>query len=269
MTQAIEQVSKQGQMSAELAEKVLVGGDLSKLDAGQRLEYIHNLCDSLGLSAVTRPFQYITLQGKLTLYATKDATEQLRKLHNVSITRIDKEMVGDVYIVTAYASTPGGRTDSDVGAVTAANLRGDALANAIMKAITKAKRRVTLSICGLGMLDETEIETIPSAHPHPEMTTEYPSPPPNEPKYIPVMTNKVVEPVAPVEVEVIPAPSELLRRYNAVMQLAEGDEGLKSKLRAKWREIAPYGKGKFADQSDVVQWRLVEAFEDIVSTEEE
>jgi hypothetical protein len=31
-----------------------------------------------------------------------------------------------------------------------------------MKAVTKAKRRVTLSICGLGMLDETEVETIPN-----------------------------------------------------------------------------------------------------------
>jgi hypothetical protein len=29
-----------------------------------------------------------------------------------------------------------------------------------MKAVTKAKRRVTLSICGLGWLDESEIETI-------------------------------------------------------------------------------------------------------------
>jgi hypothetical protein len=42
-------------------------------------------------------------------------------------------------------------------------LQGDALANALMKAETKSKRRVTLSICGLGMLDETEMETIPSA----------------------------------------------------------------------------------------------------------
>ena len=36
-----------------------------------------------------------------------------------------------------------------------------ALANAIMKTETKAKRRATLSICGLGFLDESEIETIP------------------------------------------------------------------------------------------------------------
>jgi hypothetical protein len=38
-------------------------------------------------------------------------------------------------------------------------------ANAQMKAVTKGKRRLTLSLCGLGWLDETEIETIPSARP--------------------------------------------------------------------------------------------------------
>jgi len=32
-----------------------------------------------------------------------------------------------------------------------------------MKCETKAKRRATLSICGLGMLDESELETIPGA----------------------------------------------------------------------------------------------------------
>jgi hypothetical protein len=45
------------------------------------------------------------------------------------------------------------------------NLKGDALANALMKAETKAKRRVTLSIAGLGWLDETELETIPHGQP--------------------------------------------------------------------------------------------------------
>ena len=32
-----------------------------------------------------------------------------------------------------------------------------------MKAKTKAKRRVTLSICGLGILDESEADTMPGA----------------------------------------------------------------------------------------------------------
>jgi hypothetical protein len=42
------------------------------------------------------------------------------------------------------------------------NLKGEALANAIMKCETKAKRRVTLSICGLGLLDELDVETLPT-----------------------------------------------------------------------------------------------------------
>jgi hypothetical protein len=42
-------------------------------------------------------------------------------------------------------------------------LKGDALANALMKCETKAKRRVALSLAGLGWLDETEIATIPGA----------------------------------------------------------------------------------------------------------
>jgi len=58
---------------------------------------------------------------------------------------------------------PDGRTDTDDGAVAVAGLQGEAHANALMKTVTKAKRRVTLSILGLGMLDESEAETIPGA----------------------------------------------------------------------------------------------------------
>ena len=32
----------------------------------------------------TRPFEFITLNGKLTMYARKDATDQLRKLNAVT-----------------------------------------------------------------------------------------------------------------------------------------------------------------------------------------
>ena len=44
-----------------------------------------------------------------------------------------------------------------------AGLKGEAKANAIMKAETKAKRRVTLSIVGLGWTDESEVDSIPGA----------------------------------------------------------------------------------------------------------
>jgi hypothetical protein len=79
----------------------------------------------------------------------------------VAIVIVTREKLEDVYVVTARATLPTGRTDESVGAVTIAGLKGEALANAYMKCETKAKRRVTLSIVGLGMLDETELETIP------------------------------------------------------------------------------------------------------------
>jgi thioredoxin-like negative regulator of GroEL len=67
--------------------------------------------------------------------------------------------------VHVRARTADGRQDEDMGVVNIDGLAGDAAANAILKAITKAKRRVTLSICGLGWLDETEADAIPGAQP--------------------------------------------------------------------------------------------------------
>ncbi|EAL6091228.1 hypothetical protein DTH92_06280 [Campylobacter coli] len=139
-------------------ELALVKGDLSKLSDVERASYVKNLCEILGLNMLTKPFEYIVLNGKLTLYANKSATDQLRQIRKVSITKTEVAQVGDIYMVTAYAATPDGRTDCDTGALSIKNLGGDNLANAIMKAITKAKRRVTLSICGLGMLDESELD---------------------------------------------------------------------------------------------------------------
>ena len=144
-------------------EQVLVAGDLAKLTGDQRLAYYQRLCETLGLNPLTQPFQYLQLSGKLVLYATKSCTDQLRQLHGVSITSVTSAQVGDVYVVTAAATDRQGRTDCSTGAVSIAGLKSDALANALMKSETKAKRRVTLSLCGLGMLDESEVETIPNA----------------------------------------------------------------------------------------------------------
>jgi len=148
---------------AALLEKVVVGGDLGKLSPAERMNYYKSVCESVGLNPLTRPFDYLVLQGKTTLYARKDATDQLRSIKQVSVQITGRERVEDVFVVTARATTGDGRTDESTGAVTIGNLKGDALANALMKAETKAKRRVTLSICGLGWLDETELDTIAGA----------------------------------------------------------------------------------------------------------
>src|SRR5260221_10303665 len=150
------------QLAGTSLEQVLIGGDLSKLTSADRVMYYKAVCESVGLNPLTKPFEYITLNGKLTLYARRDATDQLRQLHKVSIEIVAREVVEDCYVVTARATTPI-RQDESIGAVNIAGLKGDVRANAMMKSETKAKRRVTLSICGLGMLDETEVDSIPGA----------------------------------------------------------------------------------------------------------
>ena len=161
MTTTIEKTEVE--LSANALENVLISGDLSKLSSSDRMDYYQAVCNSLGLNPLTKPFDYIQLNGRLQLYALKAATDQLRAKHQVSIVITNKEMVDNIYVVTAMAPMPDGQTDTDDGAVSVSGLQGEAHANALMKTVTKAKRRVTLSILGLGMLDESEAETIPGA----------------------------------------------------------------------------------------------------------
>lgn len=144
-------------------EKVVVGGDLSPLNPQQRVEYMLHLCQRAGIDPAFRPFDYIVLNGKLTLYSNRNCAEQLRRVNGISVEITSREMKGSTFIVTAKATDKNGRVDESIGAVSCAGLDGDQLANAFMKAESKAKRRVTLSICGMGTLDETEVETIPGA----------------------------------------------------------------------------------------------------------
>jgi len=160
---AIQETNTVSTLDVSTVETVLIGGDLSKLTPAQRVSYYQATCKSLGLNPLTRPFDYLVLNGKMVLYARRDATDQLRSIKGISITIASRETIGDVYVVTARATNADGRTDEATGVVSMKGLSGEALANGMMKAESKAKRRVTLSIVGLGMSDETEIETIPDA----------------------------------------------------------------------------------------------------------
>ena len=119
----------------------------------------------MGLDPYTKPFDLLRLNGREVLYCTRSGTQQLNKLHKVShlITSRDTNTDAGVYIVTSKASLPDGRCTESLGAVNIAGLKGEAYANAIMKAETKAKRRATLDLLGLGVLDESEADSIPNA----------------------------------------------------------------------------------------------------------
>jgi hypothetical protein len=145
----------------EIMEQVLIKGDLKNMSEAERARYYTRVCESVGLNPLTRPLEYITLNGKLTLYARKDCTDQLRKLNGISVDEITVEQLGsDIYVFVAKLSDKSGRKDVARGAVNIAGLKGEALANQIMKGETKAKRRGTLSMAGMGFLDETEIEDV-------------------------------------------------------------------------------------------------------------
>src|SRR5512138_2572079 len=117
MTESSTALSERTAPDLRAIESVLIKGDLSALTEAQRLAYYRRICESLGLNPMTQPFEYLRLSGKLVLYARKDATEQLRKIHVVSVTDLHTERTDEIYIVTAHAQDRSGRTDASTGVV--------------------------------------------------------------------------------------------------------------------------------------------------------
>lgn len=168
MSQALQKQVEQPDQ--KVLEQVITRGDLTDLSPAQRVSYYNAVCQSLQLNPLTRPFDFLKLKGpdgktQVILYARKDATEQLRAGRKISIYKLESRIENDCIIVTAYGRTPEGREDIDEGVVYIKGLIGNDAANARLKAVTKAKRRVTLSICGLGFLDESEVDSIHGARP--------------------------------------------------------------------------------------------------------
>lgn len=161
----------------EAIEKVLILGDLSSLQPQERVDYYKRVCVSLGLNPLTMPFTYILFRefdaapAKLSLYANKSCTEQLRKIHGVGVIpplRKEIDTQRKVIIVEADVRDRTGKTDTATGVVSLVkfkdgrtyDLTDREYCNALMKCETKAKRRATLSICGLAFLDESELDTM-------------------------------------------------------------------------------------------------------------
>jgi hypothetical protein len=184
-------------VDAKAVEQALLIGDLSKMTDGQRIAYYLAICRSMGLNPLTKPFQALRADdGKVVLYPDKGCAEQLRALHRISLRVVSRETVDDLYCVTIRATAPNGREEEAQGIVPLSKAKGtwedydyrgekkrrfkaaaDAdgqeilvrlspteRATAMMRAETKAKRRVTLAICGLGLPDAEAMES-PQAHP--------------------------------------------------------------------------------------------------------
>jgi hypothetical protein len=144
-------------------ESLVLRGDISGLTAAQKVQHYLGMCRILGLDAATQPLAYLRLSGKEVLYVTRGATDRLAAMHSLNREIIDGPKVIDLagtklVIAVCRATLPGGRYETAT-----ATLPLSDPATVLMKAETKAKRRATLAILGLGLLDETEVDSIPGA----------------------------------------------------------------------------------------------------------
>jgi hypothetical protein len=150
-------------LDPHVISSLVINGDLKRLDAGQKVAFYNYRCQQAGLDPAAKPFDLLTLNGKEILYANAACTQQLTAIHGLSHRVTLRELVDDIYCVFVEVKGPDQRSTENMGAVPVAGLKGEAKANAMLKATTKAIRRAVLAHCGLGMLDETEAETIPGA----------------------------------------------------------------------------------------------------------
>lgn len=163
-------VAQQQQSQLQMLDESVIGslvinGDLSKLSPDQKVKYYRYRCQQAGLDAAAKPFDLLKLNGKEILYANASCTQQLMGIHKLSDAITSKGFENGLYVVSVRVTGPDGRSSENMAAVNIENLKGESLGNAIMKACTKAKRRTVLAHLGLGMLDETEVETIQDAKP--------------------------------------------------------------------------------------------------------
>jgi hypothetical protein len=143
-------------------------GDYSKLDDAQRGDVIRALCSALRLNPFAKPFEFIRLNGKLVLYATRGATDQLAAVHRLNRRIVRGPEIVDLLgkktvLAVCEATLPNGRVEQSTATCDVADACG--IHNVLMKTETKAKRRATLAILGLAVLDESEVVSVENVEP--------------------------------------------------------------------------------------------------------
>ena len=126
------------------------GGKCDNLTKDQQAEYKKFLCAKIGVSPTLQPVDLIPTKNGLRPYLNKGASELIRDTRKISITGLEVAEQNGMFVVTCKVRGANGRIDCDMGACP----KGTEPHNALMKAVTKAKRRATLSMCGLGAIIE-------------------------------------------------------------------------------------------------------------------
>ena len=150
--------------TAGAIEKAVIRNDLQSLTEIERIQYNFAACRSLGLNPLTRPFDYIVQDGKMSLYLNAVGVAQLRAIYGISVKVKDRSKDDEFIYCTAIAWDNSGRSEESSAVLSLCDkygkpLIGQAKANLIMKAETKAKRRATLALRGIPWGDSGEIKS--------------------------------------------------------------------------------------------------------------
>jgi hypothetical protein len=129
-------------------------GDLSSLSTEARQVLYLSVCKRLGLDPIFAPLNYLRLQGKLVLYVTRTATDQLARNAHLSREIIDGPRVLNVDGTKMFYAVCRVRGDNGREECSVATLPLVDPVNGLMKIETKAKRRATLAFLGLAVLDD-------------------------------------------------------------------------------------------------------------------
>ena len=135
---------------------VLGSGDLYALSNAQRVAHYINLCRSLGLNPLSRPYQWIGFKESenspavLTLYFKPQAAAEVLRNNRVSVHFPRKEIVGELFVCEAHGTAPDGRLGVGTKYVPLTGkfgkLTGRYLANAFMAAESGALRRLAINM---------------------------------------------------------------------------------------------------------------------------
>jgi len=132
------------------------GGRCDQLNIDQQAEYKIYLCAKIGVSPTLQPIDLIPTKNGLRPYLNKGAAELIRDTRKISIADIEVSEKNGMFVAVCKVRGLNGRIDCDMGACPLNGTEKSPMApyNSLMKAVTKAKRRATLSMCGLGAIIE-------------------------------------------------------------------------------------------------------------------
>jgi hypothetical protein len=158
-TRAIAKTEPSGVPAA--AVRAQLHNDWSKVTEDDKLKYAISICKALDIPTPLNPFKFINMKGKTVLYATKEAAELIAERNKISVNVVNKylDKEQNIYVVEVRALMPHGRTFDNFAALSVSGLTGEARANAMMKTMSKAIRRVVFAAVGLSVMDETDLPT--------------------------------------------------------------------------------------------------------------